>query len=153
MACRLGYLYCKEPLLKALIDKSLSKKFKYINSIKDVADVNLAENTKADSSFPFVCPLSQIEFNGLNRFVLIWSCGCAYSEKLFNETKNLEKNKCLLCGKPFKGSDIVSLNMNADQQEGVRAELMKKIEEKVKKKSINNLRKQKRLLIRLKRRH
>lgn len=132
MACRLGYFYCKEAILKALIDKSLPKKFKYITSIKDVSDVNLAVNTKSNAAFPFVCPLSQIEFNGMNRFVLIWSCGCAYSEKLFNETKNVEKNKCMLCSKPFKRDDIVSLNMTTDQQETVKSEIIKKIEEKVK---------------------
>jgi len=131
VACRLGFLYNKENVLKALIEKSIPKKFEHIASLKDIVDVNIDENKKQDATFPFVCPVSQTEFNGLNRFILLWSCGCAISERAFNETKNIEKNKCLVCHTPFKSSDIVSLNMTPQEQDKIKKEIIQKREEKV----------------------
>ncbi len=130
-ACRLGLLYNKESILRALIENSLPKQFRHITTLKDIVEVNIEENKKENAAFPLICPISQIEFNGLNRFILLWSCGCAYSEKAFNETNNKEKSKCLVCQAPFKSSDIVSLNMSPREREKRQEELIKIKDEKV----------------------
>jgi hypothetical protein len=114
-----------------LIEKSLPKKFEHIANIKDIVDVNIDENKKENATFPFICPVTQSEFNGSNKFILLWTCGCCFSEKAFNETKNIEKNKCLVCHTPFKTSDIVSMNMSPQEQEKVQKAIIQKREEKV----------------------
>jgi len=129
VSCRLGFLFNKESLLKCLIDKSLPKEFAHIHSTKDFVDVNIKENTKNDPTFQFMCPISQTEFNGLNKFTLLWSCGCLISEKAFQETKDIGKSKCLLCNKEYTKEDIVSMNMSPEDQEKIKKELIRKREE------------------------
>jgi hypothetical protein len=38
-ACKLGYIYNKEELLKKLIEKQIPKEFSHIKKLKDVKDV------------------------------------------------------------------------------------------------------------------
>ena len=128
VSCRLGFLYNKENLLKCLIDKTLPKEFAHIHSTKDFVDVNVKENTKKDPTFQFMCPLSQTEFNGLNKFVLLWTCGCMISEKAFQETKDIGKNKCLLCNKEYTKEDIISMNMTPEEQEKIKKDIIRKRE-------------------------
>ena len=131
MACRLGFLYNKENILKSLIDKTLPKEFRHIASLKDIVNVNIKENSKEDAMFQFICPVSQTEFNGLNKFILLWSCGCVCSEKAFIETKDAGKKKCLICNKEYSKDDIISLNMTPEEQEQIKRDLIRKIDEKV----------------------
>ena len=131
VACRLGFFYNKENLLKCLIEKTLPKEFNHISSLKDVVTVTVGENKKDDATFPFICPISQTEFNGLNKFILLWSCGCVVSEKAFLETRDPKKNKCQNCGAGYTKEDIISLNMTAEEQDRVKKDILKKKEEKV----------------------
>ncbi len=39
--CKVGYLYNYDALLKALIDKTLPKKFRYIKKLKDIKKLNI----------------------------------------------------------------------------------------------------------------
>ena len=127
-ACRLGFLYNKEPLLKALVEKSLPKQFDHLSSLKDVVTVNIMENDKKISELPFICPITRIEFNGLNKFVLIWNCGCIFSEKIIQEIKNSnpsdKKMLCAVCNKQYHKDDIISLNMTPEQQEFDRKQIV-----------------------------
>ncbi len=126
VSCKLGFFYNKENVLQSLIQKNLPKEFAHISSLKDIVDVNIKENEKQNATFQFMCPLSQIEYNGLNKFVLLWSCGCVLSEKAFIETKEMSKNKCVLCNKSYSKDDILSLNMSVEEQERIKEELIRK---------------------------
>jgi len=99
--------------------------------LKDIVDVTIRENSKSSATFQFMCPISQTEFNGLNKFILLWSCGCIISEKAFLETKEKSKNKCILCNKNYSKDDIISLNMGPLEQEKIKNEIIKIREEKV----------------------
>ena len=131
VADRLGYFFNKEVLLRHLIDKDLPKHFEHISNMKDVVDVNVESNPKPKAEFPFVCPVSSNEYNGLNKFVLVWGCGCMVSEKAMQETKDIVKGKCIACGNPYKPGDIISLNLTQAEQEKIKKEILDKKEEKV----------------------
>jgi len=112
--CRVGYMYNKEALLKALIEKSLPKEFGHITSIKDFVTLDVKQNDNKDALCPFVCPVSNIELNGLNRFVFLWKCGCVFSEKVLEQIKDGEK-KCLTCTKEYSSEDVISLNHTEEE--------------------------------------
>ena len=78
--CKRGFLFNRPSLLRALTKKNLPKRLKYIQSEEDLCEVNLNPNKK--NRFPFCCPLTAKVLNGLNPFVLVWSCGCLMYEKL-----------------------------------------------------------------------
>jgi len=99
--------------------------------LKDIVDVTIRENTKPNATFQFMCPISQTEFNGLNKFILLWNCGCVISEKAFLETKETSKSKCILCNTKYTKEDIISLNMAPSEQEKIKKEIIKTREEKV----------------------
>jgi len=138
-ACRLGFLYNKEPLLKALIEKTLPKQFDHITSTKDFVTINIMEIGIKNADIPFICPVTRIEYNGLNKFVLIWSCGCVFGGKALQETQfsNGQKNKslCLVCNKSYTKEDIVSLNSTQEQQAEIKKHLMEEKEMNKKKKA------------------
>lgn len=50
----------------------------------------------------------------MNKFVLIWNCGCAFSEKLMEGLKGNNK-MCPNCGLPFSSKDIISLNLEFEE--------------------------------------
>lgn len=45
--------------------------------------------------------------NKSHKFIVIKSCGCAFSEKSLKECPS---ENCLVCGKPFQKEDIIPLN-------------------------------------------
>lgn len=64
--CKLGQIYNKESLLKALIEKDLPEAYSYINSCKDFKTVN-KNSIKIDvllETVKLVCPVSLTEFTG-----------------------------------------------------------------------------------------
>lgn len=65
--------------------------------------------SEKESSHMIVCPITNQEYNGLNKFVGIWSCGHVYSQKAMKEIKN--SNKCLVCEKEFRPEDLIDLNL------------------------------------------
>mmetsp|Transcript_13417 Transcript_13417/g.1203 ORF Transcript_13417/g.1203 Transcript_13417/m.1203 type:complete len:105 (-) Transcript_13417:336-650(-) len=103
--CRLGNFYNYEALLTHLMNKTLPDDFKHIKKIKkDVKEVKLTDNEDKKSELPFMCPLSKIEFNGLNKFIGLWECGCVFSEQLI---KNVKETNCPVCSKPFVESSVI----------------------------------------------
>jgi hypothetical protein len=78
--CKKGFLFNRPSLLRALAKNNLPKRLNYITTPEDLCEVNLNPNKK--NRFPFCCPLTAKVLNGLNPFVLIWSCGCLMYEKL-----------------------------------------------------------------------
>ena len=96
MVCRLGHLYNKEDLLKRLLEKSMPHNLRHIRRLKDVREAKAQTKENSDHTITIVCPVSAIEFNGFNRFIMAWPCGCVMSEEAAQELK-LE-DKCLQCG-------------------------------------------------------
>lgn len=68
----------------------------------------MPENVDKDSENPFMCSLSKIEFNGINKFYGSWECGCVFSAKL---VENITDKRCPVCSKKYSSSDLVNLTM------------------------------------------
>ena len=105
VACRMGYLYSKEVVYGCLIKKDIPKAFRHIKKTKDVKDVTVIENQKLE--YPLICPLTREVHNGINKFVLIWKCGCMISQKAFDACKG--SHVCPHCSTKFKDGDVISL--------------------------------------------
>ena len=76
----MGHLYNREAVIKALIAKSLPTEYSHIRSLKDIRTLqfakrpNVAEvDKKNGNDFPFMCPITYEEFNGLTSFYCIWT--------------------------------------------------------------------------------
>lgn len=114
VACRLGQLYNKEDLLNALIDKTLSSTCSHIRGLKDVREVHFTANPSYDAAgekegslLPlFVCPITMLEFNGMNHFVFLWSTGHVLSSKALHEVGSAALQSEY---GPFAESDIIPL--------------------------------------------
>lgn len=107
--CRLGNIYNKSAIVTALVEKKIPKCFSHIRSLKDVKDANVClRSSVTGEPIEIVCPITQLEYNGIQRFVFVWSCGCVISEKALNELKNPLSKKCVSCGKPYTSSTIKS---------------------------------------------
>lgn len=114
VSCRLGFLYNKEELINAMLDKRLPKIYSHIKSLKDVKDLIITTSNQNQEN-KIICPISMIEFSGLNSFYFSWNCGCLISKKAFDELHM--KDKCVLCGKLFsKEKDLVNLNYSKEER-------------------------------------
>lgn len=81
---RLGNLFNKEAIVKALLAKSLPKPFSlYIKGLKDLIPIRL---DSSDSGFQ--CPISGFEFNGKYKFFALIKCGHVLSAKAIKEVKS-----------------------------------------------------------------
>ncbi|EDO07408.1 Rtf2 RING-finger family protein [Babesia bovis T2Bo] len=102
MVCRLGLLYNKEAVIKYILSKKNVVSMQHIKNMKDFKEVDLEVDK---SSQRFLCPITLTEFCGVNRGVLIWTCGCCISEKAFKElmkSQISQKNTlCPSCNSPF----------------------------------------------------
>jgi hypothetical protein len=106
-----------------LVEKTVPTPFAHIRRMKDFKKVKVEFSEGTSDDCPIICPLTKIEMNGLNRFVLLWKCGCIFSEKMLSTLKFQEK-RCLVCNTPFKKEDIVSLNLGNEEKEKLRKELV-----------------------------
>jgi hypothetical protein len=154
---RLGLLYNKESLIKALIEKRLPKSYSHISSLKDLKDLNIkfsdesdAKNQvdqyikQSDSGSKIACPITMMEFSGLNNFYIIWKCGCVLSKKAIDELNMKLKNKCVNCGTSVDyKNDLVSLNYSAKEKEALFNQILeeksKLKEKKLKEKYIREI--------------
>lgn len=104
-----------------MLDKRLPKIYSHISSLKDVRDLNI-KLSELNGETKIICPISMIEYSGLNTFYFFWNCGCLISKKAFEELHM--KDKCIMCGKDFnKDNDLVNLNYSREE----RAKLFQKI--------------------------
>lgn len=118
VVCKLGLLYNKEDVIKRLLEKSIPNAFRHIKKLKDVkeAKVETKDSNESQESIHIVCPLTQRDFNGFHKFVIVWGCGCVLSEEAAKELKMTDK--CLVCGESIENkSDIVSLHQSVEEQE------------------------------------
>mmetsp|Transcript_43499 Transcript_43499/g.51204 ORF Transcript_43499/g.51204 Transcript_43499/m.51204 type:complete len:214 (-) Transcript_43499:174-815(-) len=126
----------------------MPKAFCYIRKMKDVKDVappmkisgcdtiggdrvsfNSArapesKSKEIASENLIVCPISKIEFDGIHKFSMLWSCGCILAEKVF---ENIElNNQCPNCGTNFKTKDVIDLTAEPAVAEDQRKQLVEK---------------------------
>ncbi|CAM4642788.1 replication termination factor 2 [Caretta caretta] len=151
VACELGRLYNKDAIIEFLLDKSSDKSLvqaaSYIRSIKNVTELNLADNpawkgdkgnTKGDKyddiqCARFICPVVGLEMNGRHRFCFLRNCGCVFSERALKEIKT---EVCHRCGLPFQDVDVIILNGNKDDVEVLKKRMEeRRLKSKVGKKS------------------
>jgi hypothetical protein len=123
---KLGLLYNKEALIRALIEKRLPKFFSHISSLKDIKELNINLIEEEEDSEMFskvICPISLEAFSGLNIFYIIWKCGCVLSKKGIDELQM--KDKCINCGKEVNmKEDLVSLNYTSQERDLIRSQLL-----------------------------
>ncbi|XP_040432197.1 replication termination factor 2 isoform X1 [Cygnus olor] len=151
VACELGRLYNKDAVIEFLLDKSADKTpveaASHIKSIKNVTELNLADNPawsgdkeskKGDTyddiqSARFICPVVGLEMNGRHRFCFLRNCGCVFSERALKEIKT---EVCHKCGVPFQEEDVIILNGNKEDVEVLKKRMEdRKLKSKLEKKS------------------
>ena len=103
----LGNLFNKAPLIERLLERTIPEQFGHIASLKDVTNCNFTSTITATKTGRFACPITMIEMNGRQPFVVIRSCGCVVSDKAMREVKTSE---CLVCNKSFdRTADLLPL--------------------------------------------
>jgi hypothetical protein len=85
--CRLGLMYNKEYAIKKLIEKEIPHAFRHIKKLRDIKEAKVemrkSESTSTsntDTDNLIICPISQVELNGFHPFLMLWGCGCVFSE-------------------------------------------------------------------------
>ena len=128
--CRLGLIYNYEEVLNLMMEKKIPHEFNHIRTLKDVKMLkNVELNPEKNSDFPLICPISKIEYNGLNKFKAFWSCGCICSEKAIDElSKGKTEKLCIVCSTPYGPRDEISLNLNIEEQFAKKHNLLVQIE-------------------------
>lgn len=129
VACELGYLYNKEPLIKHLGDKDRVNHtdhfaFSHVRRLKDVILCNFSwDVTKRTSNdhvddvrHVFICPTTHKQANGRYPFLLMRNCGCVLAKRAFVEVK--DSTQCPNCNSPLRGSiEQESILLNPTQVE------------------------------------
>lgn len=130
--CRLGLIYNYEEVLNLMMEKKIPHEFSHIRSLRDLKMLKTIEiNPDKNSDFPLICPISKIEYNGLNKFKAYWSCGCLCSEKAIDQLSKGNKEKvCIICGAIYTPEDEISLNLTPEEQNLKKQQLLLKIEQK-----------------------
>jgi len=144
VACELGKLYNRDSIIEFLMKEGIfvysqeslkQNGFGHITSLKSVFEVHFVRNdasthtksiyTEETTSYTpglFVCPITQLETNGLHQFCALRTCGHVISEKALNLFAAL--SACPTCSKPYIADDIITLNGN----EKVVADLEKRMQ-------------------------
>jgi hypothetical protein len=136
--CRKGHMYNKEAFLDFILREGrfktertslLETEFGHLKSLKDAtaARVNWLDESKgAPNEAGFSCPLTGIEANGRQSFVILWRCGCVLSERVLIMTQAAESSpprkhlECPQCGKRFtRNRDIVMIHPEKSSTGGV----------------------------------
>ncbi|OWZ23349.1 hypothetical protein PHMEG_0001794 [Phytophthora megakarya] len=131
VACRLGNLFNKQTVLEHLLAKSMPERYRHITSLKDVVTCRVTREKEQDNAV-WSCPVTMVEFNGKQPFVVLFKCGCVLSERAL---KAVNTKECLVCGKPFEEQDVVTLVDEEQYEEKQKKLLELKAEEKRAKKN------------------
>ncbi|KAI8855205.1 Rtf2 RING-finger-domain-containing protein [Chytridium lagenaria] len=134
VGCRLGKLYNKEKVIEFLLDRKAFGEGEavagHITRASDVITLNLTPNpalnqVEAASAIqgttvsekmkhaPWVCPITQKEMTGKNRFIFSSKCGCVISEQALKE---IPSELCLICSKPFTQNDIIPIHSEVPEE-------------------------------------
>jgi hypothetical protein len=135
VCCELGYLFNKEALITALLEKNLPEEFSHIRGLKDIKELKFqtilstssssttsstssSSSSATSSSSLRVCPITQDEFNGHHGFFAIWTTGYVLSEKAIREMTidSLQSEYG-----PFQNHDLIKLIPLEHEMDHLRA--------------------------------
>lgn len=157
----LGRLYNKDAVIQHLLQRHQSEPttdpIPHIRGLRDTTDLNLTTNTlyrpasagqsEQHSVYPFMCPLSARQMDGMHRFVYIAPCGCVMSASGLQATltdARGEVHPCPVCAKHFhaaltkgakavQGSDVATINPDKDEEDRLREKMESRAQHKKKK--------------------
>jgi len=140
VVCRLGMLYNKEAVLEALLTKGKMETMangRHIRGVRDVKQLRLTANPeyhgeaadwgdayKDRNVSPWICPVTGLEMNGNQRFVVNWECGCVLSEKAVRE---VETEGCHGCGRAVDRDSRVVINGSEEEKRGYAEKEQKRV--------------------------
>lgn len=139
---RLGNVFNKESLVRALLDKTLPSQFSHIRGLKDMITIHLdpipgVRVYHDGSETKFQCPITGLECNGKYKFFALERCGHVLSAKALKE---LQSTSCLVCHVAFSESEKIVINGNEEEVEALRLKMEQdraKVREKKQKKTKN----------------
>ncbi|KAJ3207173.1 hypothetical protein HDU82_003994 [Entophlyctis luteolus] len=133
VACALGRLYCKESVLRFLVDRGVYGDdgvavAGHIASLKDIVDLKLYDAPVAkdpkDLAPGFVCPVTLREFGGPGvpsskrpKMVAMRPCGCVVA---FSAVGKVATGECLACGAESTGTLTIN-PIDVSEIEAMRA--------------------------------
>lgn len=156
----LGRLYNKDAVIQHLLQRHQSSDstdaIPHIRGLRDTTDLALTPNTlyrpasagqnEQHSVYPFMCPLSARQMDGMHRFVYIAPCGCVVSASGLQATMTDargESHNCPVCTKEFnaalakggkvQGSGVVTINPDKDEEDKMREKMESRAQHKKKK--------------------
>jgi len=121
VADRVGHLFNKDSVIKALLEKRMPAQFAHIQAIKDVFELHFHPNASEEKEkvasngafhdfvSPWDCPITGRPVNGINLFSALTTCGHVFSDRGLKETESASA-VCAVCAEPFSNSDLLSLN-------------------------------------------
>ncbi|KAK4523927.1 hypothetical protein GAYE_SCF00G1825 [Galdieria yellowstonensis] len=143
VACKLGYLFNKEALIRFLLERKTKTKqedfsvgvdaFQHIKSLKDVVDCSRSLQGDEIKGFRVVCPITLQEASSKRRFYVLWKCGCIVSESALRETGFMKatdngSRSCPVCFTSGQTeSDLVLLNPTPEEREKRRKKILSKL--------------------------
>lgn len=103
VADRVGNLFNKEALVRALLEKRMPDGFRHVRSLRDVSDVHFHANPDASAAeeTPYICPVALVPV-GVLPFVLMLPCGHVVSERALRELS--DASHCASCSAPTTSS-------------------------------------------------
>ena len=115
-------------MLNALINKSVNTACSHVRGLKDLRTLIFAVNPTGNPSpteeskddgnpGKFMCPITKVEFNGIQPFVAIWTTGYVLSERALKEMgyKALQEEYG-----PFTADDIIRLAPTDEELDDLR---------------------------------
>lgn len=123
VACRLGNLYNKLPLVEAMVAKKLPSHLSHITSLRTVRELNVS-----GPSDTLTCPITSSDLTTSTDAVLLWPCGCVMSaksiENISSDTQSSSKptpsaseSTCLVCGTEYKPDvDVIYIAPDAERR-------------------------------------
>ena len=121
VADRVGNLFNKEDLVRALLDKRLPAAFRHVRSLRDVFAVEFHANPDAAAAAegaPWICPVALVPVGELP-FVLLCPCGHVLSERAWRELAAAAA--CPQCAAPCS---VIRLNPPRAEQDAALAALL-----------------------------
>lgn len=154
VVCDLGKLYNRSSVVEFLLgegvfvnnrDELKKNGFGHITSIKNVIEVRLTPNetiddkkdrknseTTAKEAGLFICPVTQLETNGMHSFCALRTCGHVFSEKALNLFQEL--TACWTCNTPYTKEDIIAIHPNEKNLAEMEARVKERMEREKEKK-------------------
>lgn len=121
---RLGNVFNKEAVVRALVSRSLPPELGHIRGLKDLIAIHLEPRDAAGSdkgtACRFQCPITGLEFNGRFKFAALRACGHVLSAKALKEVRT---GACLVCHTPFVDSDCIPVNGTEEEVAVLRRSL------------------------------